>query len=113
MILFIGMYAMNIYEVIIEVTPKELFADNQSTVVIETYPINAFGMKIPFRTVKTKFEITSGKELVKVVKLENENGKMVLKSKNKIGVVTVLVKPEKSLLPSEIIIPVSSNVALK
>jgi len=107
------MYAMNIYEVFIEVTPKELFADNQSTIIIEANPINAFGMKILFRTVKTKFEITSGKELIEVVELDADNGRMILKSKNKIGVVTVLVKPDKSLLPSEIIIPVHSNVALK
>jgi hypothetical protein len=111
--IFIAMYFLNIYEVVVNVTPQELFADNQSEVIIEAYPVNAFGMKIPFRTVNTEFNITSGKELIEVLQLDIVNGKMVLKSRNKTGIVTVLVKPEKALLPSEVTIPIHSNVAAK
>lgn len=108
--IFISMYVMNIYEVVIEVTPKELFADSQSIVVIKASPVNAFGMKIPFRKVAAQFEITSGRELIDIIHSEIESGKMILKSKNKTGIVTILIKPEKALLPSEITIPIYSNI---
>ena len=104
-------YLFQIYEIEVSVTPKELFADNQSTVVIQAYPINSFGKRIVFRSVAARFEITEGKELVLIEKLDPINGQMVLKAKDKTGTVNVLVTPEKSLMPSLIQIQVNPNYA--
>ena len=105
-------FLFKIYEVEISVTPKMLFADNQSTVIIQAYPINSLGKKILFRSVSAKFRITDGKELVLIEKLNEEDGLLVLRAKDKTGTIDVIVTPEKSLLPSLIQIPINPNFAL-
>ena len=105
-------YSFKIYEVEISVTPKELFADNQSTVTIQACPINSFGKRILFRSVSAKFVITEGEKLVSIEKLDNKNGLLVLKAKDKTGTVSVVVTPEKSLLPSLIQVSINPNFAL-
>lgn len=105
-------YLFKIYEVEISVTPKILFADNQSTVTIQAYPINSLGKRILFRSVSAKFKITDGKELIIIEKLNEEDGRLVLRAKDKTGTVDVIVTPEKSLLPSLIQIPITPNFAL-
>ena len=110
--IFAYTYLFKIYEVEISVTPKELYADNQSTITIQTYPINSFGKRILFRTISAKFEITEGNNLVSIEKLNIKNGLMVLKAKDKTGSVNVLVTPEKSLMPSLIQIHIVPNYAM-
>ena len=105
-------YLFKIYEVEISVTPKELFADNQSTVTILAYPINSFGKRILFRTIPAKFEITEGENLVLIDKLDIKNGLMILKAKDKTGTVQVIVTPQKSLLPLLIQVQINPNYAL-
>ncbi|MGA8264674.1 MAG: hypothetical protein WB779_09560 [Ignavibacteriaceae bacterium] len=105
-------YIFKIYEVEISVTPKELFADNQSTVTIQAYPINSFGKKIPFRSVSAKFVITEGKELVSIESPDEKDGRITLSAKDKTGIVNVIVTPEKSLIPSLIQIQINPNYAL-
>ena len=105
------MYLLNIYETEISVTPKELFADNHSIVVISVIPLNSFGKKIPFRKVSAEFEIIEGKDLVSVEKLNRSEGFLVLKAGDKTGAVSIIVKSEKSLLPSYVRIPVKPNYA--
>ncbi len=105
-------YIFKIYEVEISVTPKELFADNQSTVTIQAYPINSFGKKIPFRSVSAKFVITEGKELVSIESPDEKDGRIILRAKDKTGIVNVIVTPEKSLIPSLIQIQINPNYAL-
>lgn len=109
--LFAYMYVFNIYEVEVSVTPEELFADYHSTVVIRTIPLNSSGKKIPFRKAPAVFEIKDGKELVTVEKLNEADGILILKAKDKTGTVNVIVKPEKSLMPSLVQIPVKQNYA--
>ena len=105
-------YLFKIYEVEISVTPKVLYADNQSTVTIQAYPINSFGKKILFRSVSAKFIITGGKGLVLIEMLNEQYGRLVLRAKDKTGTVDVIVAPEKSLFPSLIQIPINPNFAL-
>ena len=105
-------YLFKIYEVEISVTPKELFADNQSTVTIQAYPINSLGKKILFRSVSAKFVITEGKELVLVENTDEKDGRLVLRANDKTGTVNVIVTPEKSLFPSLIRVPINPNYAL-
>ena len=108
---FVYLYLFNIYEVEISVIPKELFADNQSSITIQVFPLNSFGKRIPFRYVSAKFRINEGKELVAVKKLDESHGLMILRAMNKTGTVVVFVDPEKSLLPSLITIQISPNYA--
>ena len=109
--LWLYMYVFNIYEVNVSVNPGELFADGSSTVKIEAVPLNSFGRRAPCRSVPAKFEITGGKDLVSVISKDEENGIMILKAKFSTGKVEVLIKPEKSLLPSLVEIPVNPNFA--
>ena len=105
-------YLFKIYEVEISVKPKELFADNRSTLTVQVYPINSFGKRIRFRSVRATFEITEGKELVLIEKLNEVEGSITLKAKDKTGIVNVIVTPEKSLFPSLIQINITPNYAL-
>jgi len=105
------MYLFNIYEVNVSVSPSELFADGKSTVKIEAVPLNSFGKRAPFRQVSAEFEITEGKNLVSIVSIDKSKGTMTLKSKYEPGKVAVTIKPEKSLLPTLVEIPVNPNFA--
>ncbi len=104
-------YIFSIYEVIFSVHPKELYADNQSTVTISVVPLNAFGWEAPLRNSPAKFEITEGTDLVEIFSLDEKNGIMILKAKNKTGRVAVLIKSKNALLPSAVEIEILPNVA--
>jgi hypothetical protein len=106
-------YIFSIYEVIYSVTPKELFADNKSTVTITAVPLNSFGRKAPFRTTPAVFHIIDGNELVDITSKDEQNGILTLRAKDKPGVIIIHAKAEKSLLPSSIEIPVQPNIAFK
>jgi uncharacterized protein (DUF58 family) len=109
--LFVYINLFRIYEVEISVVPKELFADNQSTVTISVHPLNSIGKRIWFRTVSARFKIVEGSELVTTRKLDEEKGYMILQAKNNTGVVSILVTTKKSLLPSFIKININPNYA--
>ncbi len=104
-------YLFNIYEVTFSVSPKELYADNTSTCTIETVPLNALGRKALFRTAATKFKIEEGKDLVEIILNDEENGKLIIKAKNRTGKVTVFIKSKLALLPSSVQIPIYPNFA--
>ena len=110
--IFAYSYLFKIYEVKISAVPKELFADNQSTVTIQVYPVNSLGKRIIFRSVSAKFRITEGKELILIEKSDEMHGLLILKAKDKTGVVNILVTPEKSLMPSLIQIEINPNYAM-
>jgi hypothetical protein len=112
LIFLVYQYIFSIYEVIYSVEPKELFPDNKSTVTITAVPLNAFGYKAPFRSTPAHFEIVEGSNLVEITAKDENNGTLVLKAKDKPGIVVVHVKAEKSLLPSPLKIPVQPNVAV-
>jgi len=109
--LFVYMYVFNIYEVNISVKPKELFADNQSVVTIHTIPLNSFGARVPFRNVFSDFKINEGENLVTIVRQDNLNGILIIKAKDRTGKVEVIIKTEKSLLPSVVDIFIRPNFA--
>jgi len=110
-ILFFYYYVFNIYETTVETWPKNLFADNSSTVNISINPVNAFGFKIPFRKIYGSFEITGGKHLVDIVKEDDINGILTLRAKNKVGKVIIYVKSKYSFLPSLVEINIYPNTA--
>lgn len=110
-ILSVFYYVFNVYETEIEIKPKDLFADNHSVTTISIYPVNALGLRIPFRKINAGFEINEGKDLVEIVKEDDRSGCIVLRAKNKTGKVVVYVKSKYSLLPSLIEINVYPNTA--
>lgn len=108
---FLYMYVFNIYEVEVSVYPRELFADGKSTLKIEAVPLNSFGKRALFRNVSADFNFTAGKDLVSVITRDERNGVIVLRAKFTPGKVEVMVKPEKSLLPSLVEIQINPNYA--
>ena len=104
------LYIFSIYEVTYKLTPDKLYADNSSTLVIEAVPINSFGWKAPFRKSPVKFTINEGRDLVVVVYLDDDNGILKLRAKDKSGKVSVTIKARYSLLPSTIEIIIEPNI---
>lgn len=104
-------YLFKIYETRIETSTNSLFADNNSSVTITAVPVNAFGMRVPFRKVITNFQIREGNNLVTIVIQDNFAGKLVLRAKDKVGKVVIYAKPELSLLPTLIEINIYPNQA--
>ena len=104
-------YTMNIYEVIYEVEPADLFADNQSTVKIEAVPLNALGFRAIGRTAPAKFEIIEGADIVTIINKDTEKGILVLQGKDITGQVTILISSKYAMLPSEVKVMVYTNAA--
>ncbi len=102
-------YIFNIYEVNYDVSTKEIFADNQSVVKINVFPVNGLGFKVPFRKSNVKFYITEGKELIDIIKLDENSGEIILKAKNQTGKVVIKFKSKYSLFPSIVEINILPN----
>jgi hypothetical protein len=103
-------YIFSIYEITYKVTPDKLYADNNSTLIIEVVPINSFGWKAPFRKTFSEFTINEGKDLVEVIFQDNSNGILRIRAKEKPGKVSITIKSNYSLLPSTIEIIIEPNI---
>jgi hypothetical protein len=103
-------YIFSIYEVIYKITPDKLYADNSSTIVIEAIPVNSLGWKAPFRKSYSSFTIIEGNDLVQIISLNNEQGILKLKARDKAGKVSVTIISKYSLLPSTIEIIIEPNL---
>jgi hypothetical protein len=103
-------YIFSIYEVTYKITPDKLYADNNSTLIIEVVPINSFGWKAPFRKTFSEFTINEGKDLVEVIFQDNSNGILRIRAKEKPGKVSITIKSNYSLLPSTIEIIIEPNI---
>jgi hypothetical protein len=103
-------YIFSIYEITYKVTPDKLYADNNSTLIIETVPINSFGGKAPFRKTFSEFTFNEGKDLVKVIFQDNSNGILRIRAKEKPGKVSITIKSNYSLIPSTIEIIIEPNI---
>ncbi len=95
-------FIFNIYEVKIVVNPKEVFAEPSTEIKVIAKPINAMGWEVPFRTVKTKFRILEGNDLVIIKLVDEENGFILLQSIGTEGKVGIYIDSEYSLFPSYI-----------
>jgi len=99
-LIFVWFYLFNIYEVKIIVNPESLKLTSNSKIEIQTIPLNSFGTKALFRTISTKYEIVSGKELINLEK-KSENILWIY-SNGKSGEAEILVTPSIGLFPSKI-----------
>jgi hypothetical protein len=99
-------YVFTIYEVSIETSPAFLIADGKSTVMIKAIPLNALGFKAPFRKSPLNFEIKEGRELVSIIKTNDQGGEIVIQAHTKEGKISVLIKPKFSLEPSIVEVPI-------
>jgi hypothetical protein len=95
-------FIFSIYEVKIVVKPSEVFADPSTEIKVTAKPINAMGWEVPFRTVKAKFKILEGNDLVTIKSVDEENGFILLQSTGTEGKVGIYIDSEYSLFPSYI-----------
>ena len=103
-------YIFSIYEVTFKVTPDKLYADNNSTLIIEAVPVNSFGWQAPFRNAYSEFTFNEGKDLIEIIFQDNSKGILKLRAKEKSGKVSITIKSKYSLLPSTIEIVIEPNV---
>lgn len=103
-------YLFSIYEVDIRVTPPELYADSKSECIIEAVPLNSLGMKAPFRNSSAVIAIREGKDLVEIIEINEQKGFVRIRAGHKPGTVVILIKPEKSLLPSSVEVKINPNL---
>ena len=92
-------FLFNIYGNIISIEPKNFYADSSSEIQIEVVPINALGTKALFRTLSAEFEIIEGKDLVEIIRSDEQAGKIKIRSIGKAGIVGIKIKVNNSLLP--------------
>ena len=95
-------FIFSIYEVKIVVKSREVFADPSTEIKVTAKPINAMGWEVPFRTVKAKFKILEGNDLVIIKLVDEENGFILLQSIGTEGKVGIYIDSEYSLFPSYI-----------
>ena len=95
-------FIFSIYEVNIAVNPEVVFSDPSTEVKVTVKPINAMGWDVPFRTVKAKFKILEGDNLVKIKLVDEENGFILLQPIGMEGKAGIYIESEYSLFPSYI-----------
>lgn len=101
-------YVLAVYEVRFEVNPNQLYADNESELIIEAVPINSLGFRAPFRYAEINYNFEFGNNLVEVEEYLEE-GKLKVKAKDRDGIVSIFIKSTYSLMPTKIEIIINSN----
>lgn len=104
-------YLVSIYEVVYKVEPKTLYADSKTESVIMAVPLNGLGGKAWFRKAAVSYVITEGENLINIIKKDETEGIMVLRVKDKPGIVRITAKSPFALLPSLIEIHIEPNFA--
>ncbi|MGQ9798920.1 MAG: hypothetical protein ACUVRG_06455 [Ignavibacterium sp.] len=100
LLLIAGYYFFyNIYEIKVEISPKHLYSELNSTIEIKVVPINVLGSKALFRSTKSEFEIIEGAPLVEIVFLDKQLSILKLKSKGLEGKVGIKIYNSHSLFP--------------
>lgn len=99
-------YIYSIYEITAFAEPDTISSDNESTTRICVKPINSFGKIVPLRSISVNFNITEGENLISVEYKNNKKGFVILRAKDKPGLVKIEIISNYSLLPNivEIII---------
>jgi uncharacterized protein (DUF58 family) len=105
-------YLFSVYEVEVNVNPQNIYSGRSTEVTISVIPINAIGTRALFRRVYANFDIIEGKKFAEIILEDKNNGKMVLLVKGETGKVVVKVDSKYALLPSEVEIPILSNLAV-
>ncbi len=103
-------YLISIYEVIYRIEPQNLYADYKSEVTVTAVPINGMGGRAWFRKAGAEYILTEGKNLVEVIKNDEAEGVLVLRAKDKPGIVRITAKSKFALLPSPIAIDIYPNL---
>lgn len=93
-----------------KVEPAKLYADNSSSLVIETVPLNSLGWKAPLRNSPAVFTITEGRDLIDIIFIDKIKGIIKIRAKDKPGTISITIKPVFSLFPSTIEIIIEPNV---
>ena len=96
-------FIFNIYEIEVTVSPKIIFADASCEIQIEIKPVNALGWKVPFRTATGKFKI------VEIIKVNENVGMLILRSKGIDGIVGIYIESVFSLFPSYVKVSLQSK----
>lgn len=91
-------YVFNIYEVKI-LTSSNTLIDNKQVWEVKAEPINALGMKVPFRYSPSYFKFMEGKELIEIIELNNEKGVLKFFPKSEEGKISIIVNSKYSLMP--------------
>jgi len=102
-------FIFNIYEIEVTVSPKIVFADPSCEIQIEIKPINALGWKVPFRTATGKFKIVEGNNIVEIIKVKEDVGMLILRSKGIEGIVGIYIESDFSLFPSYVEVSILSK----
>ena len=102
-------FIFNIYEIEVTVSPKIVFADPSCEIQIEIKPINALGWKVPFRTATGKFKIVKGNNIVEIIKVKENVGVFILRSKGMEGIVGIYIESDFSLFPSYVEVSLQSK----
>ncbi|MFZ2322761.1 MAG: hypothetical protein WAV89_03585 [Ignavibacteriaceae bacterium] len=95
-------FLYNIYGNEIRKEPENLYANPASEMRIEVIPVNALGWKAIFRSSSAVFDIVEGQDLIDIVKTNEANGVLVVRSKGKAGTVGIKIKSDYSLVPDYI-----------
>ncbi|NLT51835.1 MAG: hypothetical protein GXX85_13065 [Ignavibacteria bacterium] len=95
---FLWQYVFLVYEVKIN---KKIFTEKEKDecVEISVYPINSFGMKIPFKEIKAMFVIEEGADAIEIIENDFESGKFKFQWKDKKNKVTIKIITDFSLFP--------------
>jgi hypothetical protein len=99
-------YFINIYEVKYVSSEELLIADNSSILNIDVVPINSLGNKALFRSAEANFYIEEGEHLIDILSDEMKTDRFTIRSKMAEGVVVILIKCQKSYLPTKLVIPI-------
>ncbi|NOX66860.1 MAG: hypothetical protein GXO85_13970 [Chlorobi bacterium] len=109
--LFAWLYLFNIYEVKVVVSPEYILAGNTSEVTVNVIPVNSFGSKAPLRSVKAKFQIERGAEIIKDFTINSDSNLVTIKPNGKTGMIVLLIEADFGLFPTRIEIPVVENIS--
>lgn len=87
--------------------PREIFANSSSAVVVEVFPINRLGFRVPFSHLDGKFVVSEGREKIDIV--QEQRNVLIFRTKNSAGRLVIFYYAQKVPFPVEIILNIESG----
>lgn len=87
--------------------PRKILTNSSSSIIVEIFPLNRLGFRVPFRRLDGKFVVSEGREKIDIVKEKKDE--FIFKTRNSAGRLVILYYAQKVSFPVEIILYIESS----
>jgi hypothetical protein len=113
--LIVGLVALVVYRMAFspvsmafESQPAKILASSSIPIVVEVFPLNRLGLRIPFKHLDGRFVVIEGRDKIEIVKTGGDL--LIFKTRDKVGRLTIFYYADRLPIPMEIILNIETTI---